>query len=57
MIRDEAIEELRERRRELMKVNYENSIERLFEDAGQWQKKHPERVVHPQRIKVLKKAS
>ena len=57
MIRDEAIEEMRERRRKLMKEKYGNSLDRLFEEADKWQKQHPERIVHPQRTDTLKKAS
>jgi hypothetical protein len=57
MIRDEAIEEIRERRRKLLKEQYDGSIDRLLDDAEQWQKKHPERVVHPERARELPKAS
>ena len=57
MIYDEAIEEMRERRRKLMKEKYGNSPERLFDDADKWQKNHPERVVHPKQTMMLKKAS
>ena len=57
MIRDEAIEEIRERRRRLIKEQYGGSIDRFLDDAEEWQKKHPERVVHPQRIREMKKAS
>jgi hypothetical protein len=57
MIRDEAIEEIRERRRHLIKELYGGSIDRFFDDAEDWQKKHPERIVHPERIRELKKAS
>ena len=55
MIRDEAIEEIRERRRRLIKEQYGGSIDRFFDDADEWQKKHPERVVHPQRLRELRK--
>ena len=57
MIRDEAIEEMRERRRKLIKEKYGNSLDRLFDDADKWQKLHPERIVHPKRTETLKKAS
>ena len=57
MIRDEAIEEMRERRRKLIKDKYDNSLDRLFDDADKWQKQHPERIVHPERVIRLKKAS
>jgi hypothetical protein len=57
MIRDEAIEEIRERRRKLLKEEYGGSIDRFFDAAEEWQKKHPERIVHPHRHIELRKAS
>jgi hypothetical protein len=57
MIRDEAIEEIRERRRRLIKEQYGGSMDRFIDDADEWQKKHPEKVVRPERIRELKKAS
>jgi hypothetical protein len=57
MIRDEAVEEIRERRRVLLTERYGGSIDRLLDDAGQWQKKHPERIVKPERLTELRKAS
>jgi hypothetical protein len=57
MIRDEAIEEIRERRRRLLKELYGGSIDRFLDDAEEWQKKHPERIVHPERARELPKAS
>jgi hypothetical protein len=57
MIRDEAIEEIRERRRRLIKEQYGGSIDRFLDDAEKWQKEHPEQVVRPERIRELKKAS
>jgi len=52
MIRDDAIEEIRERRRKLIKDNYGDSVDRFFDDAEAWQKTHPERLVHPERFKT-----
>ena len=49
MIRDEAIEEMRERRRRMMDEHYDGSIERLIDEAEQWQWEHPDRVVRPER--------
>lgn len=57
MIFDEAIEEMRERRRRLLKEKYDNSLERYFEEADKWQKQHPQRVVHPRPTETMKKAS
>jgi len=55
MIRDEAIEEIRERRRDLLKKQYGGSIDRFMDDAEEWQKNHPDRVGHPDRMRELKK--
>jgi hypothetical protein len=55
MIRDEAIEEIRERRRRMIKEQYGGSIDHLLDEAEEWQKKHPEQLAHPQRIRELKK--
>ncbi len=57
MIRDEAIEEIRERRRKLINEQYGGSIDRFLDDAIEWQKKHPERVVNPSRSKEISKPS
>jgi hypothetical protein len=56
MFHDDAIEEMRERRRKLLKEKYDGSLECLFNDAEQWQKQHPERIVQPQRANDLKTA-
>jgi hypothetical protein len=56
MIRDEAIEEIRERRCRMIKEQYGGSIDRFIDEAEDWQKKHPEQLAHPQRISELKKA-
>ncbi|MDD5675061.1 MAG: hypothetical protein PHC61_12910 [Chitinivibrionales bacterium] len=55
MIHDDAIEEIRERRRKLLKDHYGNSIDRFFDEAEEWQKKHPERIAHPERTREYKK--
>ena len=56
MIHDEAIEEIRERRRRMIKEQYGGSIDRFLDEAEEWQKKHPEQLAHPQHIRDLKKA-
>ena len=50
MIRDEAIEEIRERRRQMIKDQYGGLIDRFFDEAEIWQKKHPELIAHPEPI-------
>jgi hypothetical protein len=41
----------------LDKQRYGQSVDKLFEEAEQWQKQHPERMVKPERLKELRKAS
>ena len=49
MIRDEAIEEIRERRRRMIQEEYGGSIDRFLDDAEKWHKEHPEKTVRPDR--------
>jgi hypothetical protein len=42
---DKAIEEIRGRRRELIKTRYGGSAARLFESAIRWQAEHPGKTV------------
>ena len=42
---DHAVEEIRKRRREILKDDCDGSIERLVEDARRWNREHPEKVV------------
>jgi len=44
-MKDNAVEEIRERRRKLIKEKYAGSISRLIDEAIRWQKQHPDRVV------------
>ena len=53
MIHDEAIEEIRNRRRQLLNEQYGGSIDRFLDEAEIWQKKHPERIVHPEQVREL----
>lgn len=53
MIRDEAIEEIRERRRRMIKEQYNGSFDRLLDDAEKWQKEHPDRIVHPVKVRQM----
>jgi hypothetical protein len=55
MIRDEAIEQIRERRRRLIKERYGGSIDRYFDEAMEWQKKNPGRVARPLYVKEPRK--
>jgi len=42
---DREVEEIRQRRRRILREAYGGSIERLVEDAQRWGKEHPEKVV------------
>ncbi len=41
---DREVEEIRSRRRKLLRDEYGGSVHRFVEDALAWQEKHPERV-------------
>jgi len=42
---DHEVEEIRKRRRRILRDDYGGSIERFVEDAGRWGREHPEKVV------------
>ena len=42
---DKIIEEIRSRRRQLMRTRYGGSIDKLVEAGIEWQRKHPGRAV------------
>lgn len=42
---DREVEEIRERRRRILRDDCGGSIERFVEDATQWSREHPEKVV------------
>ncbi|MFO7871154.1 MAG: hypothetical protein R6V03_06945 [Kiritimatiellia bacterium] len=44
-MKDPAVEEIRERRRKLIKERYHGSVERFIDEAMAWAKDHPDRVV------------
>jgi hypothetical protein len=50
MIRDEIIEEIRERRRKLIRDEFGGSIDKFFDEAARWQKQHPELMVQPNKL-------
>jgi hypothetical protein len=43
---DEAIEEIRNRRKKMLLEDFGGSIERFGEEARKWQCEHPDRVVN-----------
>lgn len=42
---DKAVEEVRRRRRQLLKERYGGSVGNLIKEAQRWQRKHPDQVV------------
>ena len=51
-MKDDAVEEIRARRRKLIKEQYGGSISRLIDEAIQWQAKHPDKVVDLRKRKM-----
>ena len=45
-MRDEVIEEIRERRRKMLQEEFSGSTRHFGEEARRWQREHPERVVN-----------
>jgi len=43
---DHAVEEIRERRRRLLRERYGGSIQRLLEASRKWERTHPGMVTH-----------
>ena len=46
MYRDDAVEEIRQRRKELLQKQFGGSMKRFGEAAREWQRKHPDQVVN-----------
>lgn len=55
-MRDEVIEEIRERRKKMLREDFDNSIKRFGEEAQRWQQEHPERVVNLRARRGYRKA-
>ena len=51
---DREVEEIRKRRRRILRDDYGGSIERFVEDARDWGQKHPEKVVNLKRKRPTK---
>jgi hypothetical protein len=47
---DRVIEEIRERRRNLIKTRYGGSVDRVVASSCEWQKMHPRKVANLRRI-------
>ena len=45
-MRDKIIEEIREKRKVMLREDFAGSIKRFGEEARQWQREHPDRVVN-----------
>jgi hypothetical protein len=51
-MRDQVIEEIRDRRRKMLQEDFGGSIKKFGEHARQWEKEHPERVVNLHDLKA-----
>ena len=56
MITD-PIEEIRTRRRELIQERYGGSVRKLLEAAGEWERKHPDRLQSRRKRAPVRRAS
>lgn len=45
-MRDEVIEEIRERRKRMLREEFDGSIKHFGDKARQWQHDHPDRIVN-----------
>jgi hypothetical protein len=57
MIHDQAVEQIRERRRRILRERYAGSIDRWMDGAQKWQREHPDRVVTLEDVRRIRKAS
>ena len=55
-MRDEVVEEIRERRKKMLREDFADSIKRFGEEARRWQQQHPERVVNLRARRAYRKA-
>jgi hypothetical protein len=54
---NKAVEEIRERRKKLLKDNYNGSIDKFIDEAIKWEKQHSEKIVNLHKIQEMLKAS
>jgi hypothetical protein len=52
-MKDRIVEEIRSRRRKLMREKYHGSAEKLVHEAIEWARQHPERVIHARRKQAV----
>ncbi len=45
-MKDKVVEEIRSRRRELIRVKYQGSVDKFVRGAIEWEHQHPDRVIH-----------
>ena len=48
-MKDTIVEEIRSRRRNLIREKYHGSVEQLIRGAIEWERQHPDRVIHARR--------
>ena len=54
---DKEVEEIRSRRRKLLREKYNGNINILIDEAMNWQKENPDKIDSPKRNKKTKQAS
>jgi hypothetical protein len=54
---DKEVEEVRSRRKELLKREFDGSMEKFGEAARAWEREHPERVVDVRGLRSLRKTA
>ena len=52
-MKDRIVEEIRSRRRRLMREKYHGSAEKLVREAIEWERQHPDRVIHARRKQAV----
>lgn len=55
-MKDQAIEEVRARRRSLLRDKYDGSVEKMIAACIEWQIKHPGRTVTPKGHRTTRRA-
>lgn len=53
---DKEVEEIRSRRRKLLQEKYNGDINSLVDEAMNWQKENPDKIVSPKKNKKTKQA-
>lgn len=52
-MKDRIVEEIRSRRRKLIREKYDGSAMKLVREAIEWERQHPDRVIHARRKQAV----